>query len=134
MAQADTSQRLQAVEQRMERWEARFDAAAASVGEPISHHRDETQVESSAIRQPTPDGDERVRTDLTATLGEVDERLQQAIRDADERIRTELTATIGEVDERLQQAIRNGDEETRRFMRVLHEEVIDRIARIGEAR
>lgn len=33
---------------------------------------------------------------------------------------------------RLESAIREGDEETRRFMRVLHEDVIERIARIGE--
>lgn len=32
----------------------------------------------------------------------------------------------------LRQDIREGDEETRRFMRVLHEDVIERIARIQE--
>ena len=37
------------------------------------------------------------------------------------KTRTELIARIGE-----------GDEETRRYMRVLHEEVIARIATIGE--
>jgi hypothetical protein len=34
----------------------------------------------------------------------------------------------------LRMEIRTGDEETRRFMRVLHEDVISRIAAIGESR
>ena len=34
----------------------------------------------------------------------------------------------------VRQEIREGDEETRRYMRVLHEDVIARIAALGEAR
>ena len=34
----------------------------------------------------------------------------------------------------VRQEIRDGDEETRRYMRVLHEEVLARIATIGEGR
>ena len=45
------------------------------------------------------------------------------IRTIDEAVRTDLT-----------EAIRGGDEETRRFMRVLHEDLVERIARLGEAR
>ena len=41
-----------------------------------------------------------------------------------ERIEMEISAVRSE--------IRAGDEETRRRMRLLHEDIIDRIARIGE--
>jgi hypothetical protein len=34
----------------------------------------------------------------------------------------------------VRQEIRDGDEETRRYMRVLHEEVLARIATLGEGR
>lgn len=34
----------------------------------------------------------------------------------------------------IRQEIRDGDEETRRYMRILHEEVLSRIASLGEGR
>ena len=45
-------------------------------------------------------------------------------------VRTEIQLVRSE----LREEIRAGDEETRRFMRVLHEDVIARIAAIGEGR
>jgi hypothetical protein len=43
-------------------------------------------------------------------------------------LRTELIERISQLEERL----RGGDEETRRYMRVLHDDVIERISRIQE--
>jgi predicted nuclease with TOPRIM domain len=57
-----------------------------------------------------------LRGEVDELRGEVDE-----LRDKVDKVRGELRAEI-----------RAGDEETRRFMRVLHEEVIARIAAIGE--
>ena len=56
--------------------------------------------------------------------------------------RTELKGTAESLTESLTQSltkslraeIREGDEETRRYMRVLHEDVIARIAALGDAR
>jgi hypothetical protein len=45
-------------------------------------------------------------------------------------LRTELKSTA----ESLRAEIREGDEATRRYMRVLHEDVIARIAALGDAR
>ncbi len=45
-------------------------------------------------------------------------------------VRAEFAATRAE----LRDEIRAGDDETRRYMRVLHEDVIARIATIGEGR
>lgn len=45
-----------------------------------------------------------------------------------------LEYQIGASEEGTQAAIRGSGEETRRQMRILHEEVLDRIARLGEGR
>ena len=58
---------------------------------------------------------------LPARVGRLEEQflqLRQEMRDGFSAVRQE---------------IREGDEETRSYMRVLHEDVIERIARIGEA-
>ena len=72
--------------------------------------REEMRAEFSTIRSEIRAGDEQTRLDLRAE-----------IRAGDEQTRTELRAEI-----------RAGDEETRTFMRVLHEEVLSRIAVLDE--
>ena len=62
---------------------------------------------------------EEVRAEFSATRAE----LRAEIRAANDTLRDELRAEI-----------RGGDEETRRYMRVLHEEVLDRLARLDEGR
>ena len=47
-------------------------------------------------------------------------------------LRTEMRALNAETVARLETKIEAGDEETRRHMRLLHEDVIERIARLGE--
>ena len=47
--------------------------------------------------------------------------------------RDELRATTDALAAQLRAEIREGDEETRRYMRVLHEDLIDRIKTLGEA-
>jgi hypothetical protein len=54
-------------------------------------------------------------------------------------VRTEMTALGGTLrgetaalGETLRKEIRDGDEETRRLMRVLHEDLVERITKIGE--
>ena len=47
-------------------------------------------------------------------------------------MRQEMATAISELEQRLSERIRSGDEETRRYMRVLHEDVIEKISRIQE--
>jgi hypothetical protein len=47
-------------------------------------------------------------------------------------VRTEMTASGERIREELRKEIRDGDEETRRYMRVLHEDLVERISKIGE--
>lgn len=50
------------------------------------------------------------------------------------QLRQEMRAEFSAVRQELRAEIRQGDEETRRYMRVLHEDVIARIAALGDAR
>jgi len=83
---------------------ASLPARMAAVELQIVQLRDEMQVGFSAVRQ------------------------EMAVMRDD--LRTELKSTA----ESLRADIREGDEETRRYMRVLHEDVIARIAALGDAR
>jgi len=71
---------------------------------------------------------------LTAQISQ----LREDVLTGDERLertfREEIRAGDEETRRALREEIRRGDEETRHYMRVLHEEVIERIARLGENR
>ena len=59
-------------------------------------------------------------------------QLDKDVRAEFSAMRQEMATAISELQQRLSERIRNGDEETRRYMRVLHEDVIERISRIQE--
>jgi len=103
--------------------------------------RDEMRSEFSATRADARAGDERVMTTL-----------REEIRAGDERVTTTLREEIRAGDERvittLREEIRSGDEETRRaltqemrdlydanerHMRLLHEDLVERIATLRDA-
>ena len=75
---------------------------------------------------------EEVRAEFSATRA----GLRAEIRAGDEQTRAELRVEIRAGDEQtrteLRAEIRAGDEETRTYMRVLHEEVLSRIALLDE--
>jgi hypothetical protein len=81
--------------------------------------RDEIRVEFSAIRQESSAEFSAVRQEFAAECSAI----RQETADMGASLGTELRAEI-----------RAGDEETRRYMRVLHEDVIARIATLGEGR
>jgi len=111
MGRADLARRIEIVERRMETWEARVAAAVESLESQISQLRDEMHEEFSAVRREIATGDEGcVRS------------LREEIRAGDEETRRVL-----------REEIRAGDEERRHLMRVLHEEVLHRMAKLGEA-
>ena len=110
MAGKSLEERVDMLEQRVEILE-RLPERVTAIEAQIVQLRDEMRDEFSATRAEARAGDERVV-----------ETLRQEIRAGDER-----------VVETLRQEIRAGDEETRRFMRILHEEVIQRIQLLGDA-
>lgn len=80
------------------------------------------------------------RTEILEQLPERVTALEAQIVQLRDEMRVEFSATRAETragDERmiqtLRQEIRDGDEETRRFMRILHEEVLERMKFLGGA-
>ena len=65
----------------------------------------------------------QLREEMRAEFAATREQLRADITRGDEAVRTELRTEI-----------RAGDEETRRYMRVLHEEVISRLAAMQDLR
>ena len=59
--------------------------------------------------------------------------IRQEMTTGIDALRTELIEKISQLEERLGERITSGDEETRRYMRVLHEDVIEKISRIQES-
>ena len=119
--------------------------------------RDEMRSEFSAMRGNSRSGDEQVITTLREEIRAGDEQvittLREEIRAGDEQVITTLREEIRAGDEQviktLREEIRAGDEETRRVlteqmeslfdvsgrhMRLLHEDLVERIARMGEGR
>jgi hypothetical protein len=101
-------ERTSAVESRLTTVESRL----TTVEVQLVQLRDEMRDEFSALRMDIRTGDDETRRTV-----------REEIRSGDEETRRVL-----------REGIRAGDEETRRYMRVLHEEVITRLALIDEGR
>jgi hypothetical protein len=89
--------------------------------------REEMRFEFSAVRAEIRAGDEETRHTLREEIRAGDEETRRTLRE-------EIRAGDEETRRTLREEIRAGDKETRRYMRVLHEEVIARLALIDEGR
>ena len=116
MPDAILIRRIEILERKVEGLEL-LPARMTALESQISQLGDEMRVEFSAIRQ-----------ELTAAVNGV----RTEIRTVDQDIRREMHSLLGEVVARLELRISSGDAETRRYMRVLHEDVIERISGIQE--
>ena len=125
MAQKSLEERVDMLERRVEILEQLPDRVTA-VEQQIVQLRDEMRAEFSATRTEARAGDERVTLTLRDEIRAGDERVIQTLRE-------EIRDSNDHVMQTLRKEIRDGDEETRRFMRVLHEEVIERIKLLGGA-
>ena len=111
--------------------------------------RDEMRAEFSAIRGVGGQGltlvglRDEMRAEFAAIRGNAGagvalSGLRRAIQDSEENtlrvLRDEIRAGDEETRRSLREEIRTGDEETRRYMRMLHEDVIARLAIIQEGR
>ncbi len=97
--------------------------------------REEMHAGFSALRA---DFRGELQSEIRGSRDSLKSELQAEIRASLDSVRNELRVEIrasrDSLKSELQAEIRAGDEETRRYMRVLHEEVISRIATIGGAR
>ena len=129
MPQPSLAERVEILEETVEAHEG-LPSRVAGVESQIVLLRDELRGEASAIREEMASLGETLRgemRDLAETLrGEMRDlggTLRGEMREQGETLRAELRAEI-----------RAGDEETRRYMHGLHEDLVSRIALLGEAR
>ena len=111
MARPTLTERVEILEQR------------AGVLETLPARMDAVELQIVQLRTEMRAGFSDVRQEMGARGASLREDMIKEIRNSNEALRTELTT-----------AIRSGDEETRRHMRVLHGEVMSRIATIAEGR
>ena len=111
MAEKSLEERVNMLERGIEILEQLPDRVTA-LEVQIVELRGEMRAEFSATRAETREGDERVIQTLREEIRAGDEHVVQTLR----------------------QEIRTGDEETRRFMRVLYEDLVERIEILGGKR
>jgi hypothetical protein len=100
-------------------------ARVASVELQISQFREEVRAEFSATRSEMGECESRLR----AAIREGAEQLRSEMRDCEGRLRAEMRDGA----EQLRAEMRSLNQETLSHMRVLHEDVIARIAVLGES-
>jgi F0F1-type ATP synthase membrane subunit b/b' len=141
MAEKSLEERVNMLERGVEILEQLPDRVTA-LEVQIVELRGEMRAEFSATRAEAREGDERVIQTLREEIRAGDERviqtLREEIRAGDEHVvqtlRQEIHAGDEHVVQTLRREIRAGDEETRRFMRILHEDLVERIEILGGKR
>jgi hypothetical protein len=113
---ASVPERLDAVEARVER-----------VGTTLEKFRREVRNELGSVRAEMDDGLSPVRAEMPEGFSAVG-----ATHDGLGAVRAEMQREFAATREELRAEMREGDEDTRRYMRVLHEEVIERVKTIQE--
>jgi hypothetical protein len=74
------------------------------------------------------------RTEVRQEFAAVRSELRGEIRGSCDALATDLRAEMRSGNESLKKAIEDGDEQTRRDMRLLYEDLVTRIATLGEGR
>jgi hypothetical protein len=122
MAGATLEERLSIVERHVSELATRDDVRA--LADQILHLGTQMHVGFSALREEIHAGDEETRHVLREEIHSGDEETRRVVRE-------EIRAGDEETRRVLGEEIRAGDEENRRFMRILHEDVVDRLGRLG---
>ena len=126
MAEKSLEERVNMLERGVEILEQLPDRVTA-LEVQIVELRGEMRAEFSATRAEARERDELVLQTLREEIRAGDEHVIQTLRQ-------EIHAGDEHVVQTVRQEIRAGDEETRRFMRILHEDLVDRIEILGGKR
>ena len=122
MQERSAIERIEILERKVEVLE-RLPERVTAVELQLMQLRDDMRAEFSATRAELRAGDEETRRTL-----------RDEIRAGDEETRRTLRDEIRGGDEETRRVLRAEIDETRRFMRVLHEDVITRLAALQEGR
>jgi len=123
MARATLTRRVEVLEQTVGELTASPPARLDRVERKLGEFRAEVRQEFGSVRTDFRVGGESVRSDLHAEIRGSAESVRSELREENRATQTMLLA-----------AIRDGDEDTRRYMRLLHEDLVGRIATLGEGR
>jgi hypothetical protein len=122
MQQRSVIERIEILERKVETLEV-LPGRVTAVELQLVQLRDEMRAEFSATRAEIRAGDEETRRSL-----------RDDIRAGDDETRRTLRDEIRAGDEETRRVLRAEIDETRRYMRVLHDDVISRLAAIQEGR
>ena len=151
MGRADLAERIDTGEHRMDSIEQRLDASYALLSTQIQQSRRENDDAHLAMRTEFSEGIPALRGELTAMRTDVAGELEavrtefsegkSALRGEIMAVRTDVAEQFSATQavtqsrfEKLETALVDGFRDTRRFMMILHEEVLSRIALLGEDR
>jgi hypothetical protein len=122
MRRADLVERIDTVEHRVDSMEQRLDTSFNALSTQIVQSRRENDDAHFAMRTEFSQGISALRGEFTAMRTDVAEQFSAT-----------QAVTLSRF-EKLETALADGLSETRRFMMVLHEDILSRIALIGEGR
>ena len=128
MEQVSLERRVEILEQQVESLSL-VPSKIAAMEEQFVQRLEELRLDVSATVQ---ESEGKTRREMAALHADCVSRLELLVQGRATQHQTELLALHKQAAARLEELIRDGDDETRRFMRMLYEEVIERIARIGE--
>ena len=127
-----TMQSLEGLPDRVASLEVQFVQFRVEVREEFSAVRGEIRRLGETLRGEMHDFGETLRGEMAGGLNGLERTLRGEMHDFGEALRGEMAGGLKGLEQTLRGEIRIGDEETRRQMRVLHEEVITRIALLDE--
>jgi hypothetical protein len=130
MAADDLVRRVEVLEQKVEAL-TRLPERVSALELQIVQLRGEIRSEFSALRGGYEGSLASLRDEIRSDFSVLRGGYEGSLASLRDEIRDEIRAGDEETRRVLREEIRAGDEETRRFMRVLHEEVISRIAMIA---
>jgi hypothetical protein len=133
MRRADLAERIDSVEQRMDSIEQRLDASYTSLSTQILQSRRENDDAHSAMRTEFSLSMSALRSEFLVMRTDVAGEFSAMRAEVAGQFSATQAVTLSRF-EKLETALADGLDETRRFMRVLHEDVLSRIALLGEGR
>ena len=133
MRRADLAERIDTVEHRMGSVEQRLNASYASLSTQILQSRRENDDAHLAMRTEFSEGMSTLRGEFTAMRADVAGEFKAVRTEVAEQFAATQAVTLSRF-EKLETALADGLKETRRFMMILHEDLLSRIALIGEGR
>jgi hypothetical protein len=133
MRRADLAERIDTVEHRMGSIEQRLDASYTSLSTQILQSRRENDDAHLAMRTEFSEGMSTLRGEFTAMRADVAGEFKAVRTEVAEQFAATQAVTLSRF-EKLETALADGLKETRRFMMILHEDLLSRIALIGEGR